>query len=160
MTIPFQPATHRRLTPYIFVKDAPAAIAFYAETFDAKEAMRLATPDGVVMHAELDFGDTRLMLSQEMPQHGRRNAAALEAISQRLMLYVADVDQCFQKALAAGATEIQPLQNQFWGDRMGVLCDPFGQQWALATQVEVVSDSLARERFQALMSAPSPSSDT
>nr|MBV6629955.1 hypothetical protein [Oceanococcus sp. HetDA_MAG_MS8] len=96
------------------------------------------------------------MLSQEMAQFGTSNAAALGAISQRLLLYVEDVDRTFAQALAAGAKEIEPVTDQFWGDRMGVLCDPFGQQWSLATHKETISQEEAQKRFAVLLAGATP----
>lgn len=157
----FQPAGHPSLCAYIFVSDSTAAIDFYTDVFGAEEDLRLTTPQGHIMHAELRLGDSRLMLGQEKAEYGTANAGSLGATSQRLLLYVADVDQTFAKAIAAGAKELQPVQDQFWGDRMGTLCDPFGQQWSLATHLEAVSQEQAQQRFEALMAgAPSTTSDS
>lgn len=145
------PVGYHSVTPYIFVRGAADAIAFYTRAFGAVEVMRLPGPDGKLMHAEIRIGDSHVMLAEEMPEFGNMSPQSLGGISGRLMLYVEDVDSSFSQALAAGATENQPVEDQFWGDRMGTLTDPFGQQWSLATHVEDVPDAEMPARFEAFM---------
>ncbi len=145
------PVGYHSVTPYIFVRGAAEAIAFYTRAFGAVEVMRLPGPDGKLMHAEIRIGDSHVMLAEEMPEFGNMSPQSLGGISGRLMLYVEDVDAAFARALAAGATENQPVEDQFWGDRMGTLTDPFGQQWSLATHVEDVPDEDIPARFEAFM---------
>ncbi len=145
------PAGYHSITPYIFVRGAADAMAFYEKAFGAVEVTRMPGPDGKLMHAEIRIGDSHIMLADEMPEFGNMSPQSLGGISGRLMLYVEDVDSSFSQALAAGATENQPVEDQFWGDRMGTLTDPFGQQWSLATHVEDVPDAEMPARFEAFM---------
>ncbi len=145
------PAGYHSITPYLFVRGAADAMAFYEKAFGAVEVTRMPGPDGKLMHAEIRIGDSHVMLADEMPEFGNMSPQSLGGISGRLMLYVEDVDASFSQALAAGATENQPVEDQFWGDRMGTLTDPFGQQWSLATHVEDVPDAEMPARFEAFM---------
>jgi PhnB protein len=150
------PDGYHTLTPYISVKGASEAIAFYKKAFGAEELVRMPMPDGRVGHAELQIGDSRLMLSDEMPEMGEattRSPRSLGGVTAALCLYVPDVDALFARALAAGAMERRPLKDQFYGDRSAVVEDPFGHLWTLATHVEDVSPDEMKRRMAAL---PSP----
>lgn len=144
------PDGYHTVTAYLHVDDANAAIAFYAQAFGAAEIMRLAMPDGRLGHAEIQVGDTRLMLADEAPDFGIRGPHALGGVSTHFMIYVADADAAVRRAIAAGAKELRPLQDQFYGDRSGTVVDPFGHQWTLATHVEGVSTDEMQRRLDAL----------
>ena len=143
-----RPEGYHSVTPYLVVDDAKAAIDFYTRAFGAKEKFRLPMGDRIG-HAELIIGDSHVMLADEFPEQGHRGPKALGGTPVSLMVYVDDVDATFRQAIAAGATEKRPVENQFWGDRMGTLTDPFGHVWSLATTVEEVSpDELQRRMAQ------------
>ena len=136
------------LSPYLAVRDADAAIAFYTGHFGATERFRLVDPDsGKIGHAELAFGDTVLMLADEYPDFGAIGPETLGGTSVKLHLYVDDVDNVFRKAIAAGAAELRPVKDQFHGDRSGMLEDPFGHQWFIATRKEEVTPSEMQRRW-------------
>lgn len=133
------PPGYRSVTPYLCVKGATEAIKFYKKVFGAKEAMRMAAPGGTVGHAELVFGDSKIMLADEFPQIGFKSPQSYGGTGVTIHLYVEDVDKVFKRALQAGAKERQPIKDQFYGDRSGQLEDPFGHVWSLATHVEDMS---------------------
>lgn len=136
------PAGYSTVTPGCTLRGAAKAIELYQQVFGARQAVRMDAPDGSVAHAELLFGDSRLMLgeaSAEYPAHATH-----------LMMYVPDVDAVFTRAVAAGFTVKEPLQVQFWGDRTGRVTDPFGNQWFLATHVEDVSEAEMKARMAKL----------
>lgn len=145
------PAGYHSVTPYLFISGADAAIAFYIEAFGAEEVMRLPSPDGLVMHAEIRVGDSHIMLADAMEDAGVHSPDTLGGVASSLMLYVDDVDAVYQRAVDAGATEMRPVEDQFWGDRMGTVIDPFGHQWSIATHVEDVDDEEMQRRFTAMM---------
>lgn len=132
------PPGFHSVTPSLTIRGAAEAIAFYQRAFGATEVMRLAAPDGKVMHAEIRIGDSIIMLSDEYPDWGCLSPQAIGGSPSMLMLYVADCDALFAQAVAAGATAVRPVTDQFWGDRSGMVADPFGYRWNLATQIEVV----------------------
>jgi uncharacterized glyoxalase superfamily protein PhnB len=132
MTKPIPDGFHT-LTPHIVVNDGAAAIEFYKQAFGAKELFRLLTPDGkAVMHAQLKIGDSILMLGGEMPPHNLspKNRGGTSVF---LHLYLADADAAFDRAVKAGCKVKMPVSDMFWGDRYGVVEDPSGHQWAIAT---------------------------
>jgi PhnB protein len=139
------------VTPYLIVNGADAAIAFYKKAFNASEIVRLADPTGKVMHAELRIDGTPLMLADEFPDMGYRSPRSWGGSAVSILLYVADVDSQFGRAIAAGASVTVGLADQFDGDRRGTLTDPFGHVWLLATKKEVISSEELQQRFQALM---------
>jgi PhnB protein len=137
---------------YLVVKDAAAALKFYEKAFGMKEIMRMSPPgSGAIMHAELSYGDSTLMLSEENPQWGTQSPLALGNTPVTIHCYVPDVDATFNQAVAAGCTVIMPPADMFWGDRMAGVVDPFGHKWSLATHKEDVSpaemDKRAAEFF-------------
>jgi len=136
------------LTPYIAVKGAANAIAFYKKVFGAKEEFRLEDQDKRIGHAELSIGDGRLMLSDEYPDFGALAPPSIGGTPVKLHLYVADVDATMKKAQSAGATVLRAAQDQFHGDRSGMIADPFGHQWFLATRKENVSPREMQKRFE------------
>jgi PhnB protein len=133
------PAGYRSLTAYLAFKSADAAIKWYEKAFGAKELMRLAMPDGAIGHAEIEIGDSRLMMSDEFPSFGNKSAETIGGSPVSFMFYVADVDSAFAKAIEAGGTVKRPVADQFYGDRVGTLLDPFGYQWSIGSHVEDVS---------------------
>jgi len=139
------PEGYHSLTPAIVCKGAARAIEFYKEVFHAKELNRMTGPNGSIGHAELQIGDSRLMLSDEFP--GMASAPGPNPItSNSLVLYTDNVDSVFDRAVKAGAKVEMPLQNQFWGDRYGKLRDPFGHSWGLAQHVEDVAPAEMERR--------------
>jgi PhnB protein len=145
------PEGYHALTPAIVCKGAARAIEFYKEVFHAKEISRMTGPNGSIGHAELQIGDSRLMLSDEFP--GMANAPGPTPItSNSLVLYTDNVDSVFDRAVKAGAKVEMPLQNQFWGDRYGKLRDPFGHSWGLAQHVEDVAPAEMERRAKEWMS--------
>lgn len=140
------PEGYHSVTPYLVVDDAKAAIDFYTRAFGAKEKFRLPMGDRIG-HAELIIGDSHIMLADEFPEQGHKSPKSYGGTPVSLMVYVEDVDSTFRQALDAGATEIRPVEDQFWGDRMGTLTDPFGHMWSLATTVEEVSPEEMQRRM-------------
>jgi PhnB protein len=132
------PEGYPQVTPYLHVDGASAAIEFYATVFGATERMRMPEPDGRIGHAELQIGESLIMLSDEYPELGVRSPKALGGTSVTMSVYVEDVDGVFDRALQAGATVLRPIQDQFYGDRSGTLEDPFGHRWSVATHIEDV----------------------
>jgi PhnB protein len=133
------PDGYYTLTPHLAVTGASAAIEFYKRAFGAEELMRMPTPDGKVMHAELQIGNSRFMLAEEFPEWGVRSATSLGGSPVSILIYVDDADAAYDRAVKAGATPTMPLANQFWGDRYGKVKDPYGLEWAIATHIEEVS---------------------
>ncbi len=123
------------LTPHIVCAGAAEAIDFYKKAFGATELMRMPGPHGKLMHASLKIGDSTLMLVDEMPQWGALGPRALKGSPVTLHLAVPNVDEVFARAVAAGATVKMPVADMFWGDRYGVVVDPFGHEWAIATRI-------------------------
>lgn len=141
----------RGITPYLQVKNTGEAIAWYARVFEATEVRaRLVAPDGACMNAEIEIGGTRLMLADEMPKIGSTSPETLAGTSVVLDLHVADADVVFRKALEAGAKEIYPLADQFYGDRAGRVRDPFGHHWIIATQIREIPEAEMVAAFQAM----------
>lgn len=141
------PEQYGSVTPSLSVRGGAAAIEFYTKAFGAQELFRMPMPDGSIAHAEVKFGDSIVMLADEMPDYGNISPTTLGGSGVGLMLYVEDVDAVFKRALEAGATEVRPVENQFYGDRTGTLKDPFGHQWMVATHVEDVSEEEMERRM-------------
>jgi len=145
------PDAYHTVTPYLIVDDAARAIEFYREAFGATETMRLAAPGGKIGHAEIRIGDSPVMLADECPEMGARCPAAHGGSPVNLLLYVKDVDAIFARAVGAGATEVRPVMDQFYGDRAGTLKDPSGHTWTIATHKEDVSPEEIERRFSSMM---------
>jgi PhnB protein len=152
MTVQSKPAGYHSVTPYLIVDGAAAAIDYYAKAFGATEVMRLPMGDKIG-HAEVMIGDSHVMLSDEWPDMGLLGPAKRGGATASLMLYVDDVDTVFARALKAGASVEKEVENQFWGDRMGTLIDPFGQRWTLSTHVEDVAPEEIERRMKAWSAA-------
>jgi len=134
------PEGYHSITPMLTVRYADRAIDFYRRAFGAKEIGRMHGPDGkIVMHAELQIGNSRFFLCDEVPEMECRSPETLGGSPTGIYLYVRDVDEAFRKAVEAGATVKRPLEDMFWGDRTGSVLDPFGHTWDLATRREDVS---------------------
>ncbi len=149
-TVKTTPDGYRTLTPYLITDNAAKAIAFYKEAFGATEFCRLPMPDGRVGHAEIQIGDSRLMLADECPDWGAQSARTLGGTAVFIHLYVQDVDTVVQRAVALGAKLDKPVADQFYGDRTGTLTDPFGHRWTIATHIADVSAEETMRRAAAL----------
>jgi PhnB protein len=141
------PEGYNSVTPYLIVDDAKRAIQFYQDAFGAEEKFRLPMGERIG-HAEIKIGDSFVMLADEFPEMNHLGPNSRGGPTSSIVLYVEDVDTSFKKALDAGAKEQRPVENQFWGDRMGTLTDPFGHQWSLATHVEDVPESEMQTRME------------
>ncbi len=139
------------ITPHLVCAGAADAIEFYKNAFGAEELMRIPGPDGKLGHAMLRIGDSALMLADEFPQWDSFGPRALKGSPVTLHLAVADVDQAFERAIAAGARVRMPLADMFWGDRYGIVEDPFGHRWSMATHIRDVSpEEMAAEMAKAI----------
>lgn len=140
------------LTAYISVKGALEAIEFYKNAFGAKETGRLTMPDGSIGHAELEIGDSKIMLAEENEQWGNLSPQTIGGTPVSLCIYVEDVDAVFAKALQAGATVTGEMvvKDQFYGDRTGGITDPFGHKWSIMTHIEDVSFEEMQKRMNAM----------
>lgn len=144
------PDGYHSVTPYLSVHNGAEAIDFYKRAFGAVEEMRMVDPQGRIGHAEIKIGDSHIMLADEHPEKNFRGPKALGGSPVMLMVYVEDVDRVFEQALACGAEALQPLQDQFYGDRSGTLKDPFGHVWTLATHIEDVPPDELERRVKTL----------
>ncbi|HVJ73068.1 MAG TPA: VOC family protein [Casimicrobiaceae bacterium] len=147
MTVKATPAGYHSVTPYLCIRGAAKALDFYARAFGAKEKFRLPMGERIG-HAEILIGDSHVMLADEMDDH--RSPQSYGGTPVSLMIYTDDVDAMFKRAIAAGATQKRPVENQFYGDRTGVLVDPFGHVWSIATHVEDVSEEEIGRRMAAM----------
>ena len=154
--VPSQPADSHTLTPYLAIRDAPAAIDFYKQAFGASENNRLEWGDGSIMHCELQIGDSIFMLGEEMPEMGSSSPATIGDSPVGILIYVEDVDAALERAVQAGAEIEMPPADMFWGDRFAKLKDPFGHKWSLATHIEDV-DNEEMARRAAAFAAEMPS---
>jgi PhnB protein len=145
------PDDYPRLTPYLIVDDANAAIAFYGSVLGASERMRMTGPDGRVGHAELDIGDSMIMLADEHVAMDARGPRTVGGTPVTLHVYVEDVDDVFERALEAGASALSQLENRFYGDRSGQFEDPFGHRWNVASHVEDVPPEEMTKRAETAM---------
>ncbi len=150
MSVKPVPDGYHTVTPYITVRNAAAALEFYKEAFGAVEVMRFDMPGGGIAHAEIQIGDSKVMLGDENPQWGNKSPQTLGGTAGGLCVYVEDCDAVYEKALAAGATVMKPLADQFYGDRSGTVIDPFGHAWTIATHKEDVSLDEMKRRMAAL----------
>jgi PhnB protein len=147
------PEGYHTVTPYLTVENAADAIEFYKRAFGATEKVRMNAPDGSVGHAEIQIGDSRVMLSDPFPQSSVRPPTEVGKTTASVFLYVDDVDALFKQAVGAGATVEMELENMFWGDRFGTVVDPFGHVWSIASHVEDVTPEEIEERGKAAMAA-------
>jgi len=133
------PQGYNTATPYLHVRNAVNAIEFYKKAFGAKEVMRMPGPGEKIMHAEIQIGNSRIMLSDEFPEMNAHSPQSLGGTATGIHLYVEDADTVFKQAVTAGAQIVRPLENQFYGDRLGTIKDPFGHIWSVSTHIEDVS---------------------
>ncbi|MCY1081837.1 VOC family protein [Archangium lansingense] len=151
------PKGYHILTPSIVVKGAKEAVEFYKKAFGAKEVGKaMTTPDGQILHGEFRIGDSIVMYSDEFPNMGSRSPLSVGGTSSSLLIYTRDADALYKQALAAGAKVAMPIADMFWGDRYGVVVDPFGHQWQIATHKEDLTPKEMARRAAAAMSAPPP----
>jgi PhnB protein len=144
------PAGHHSVTPFLVVHDGARAIEFYKQAFGALEIMRFAGPDGKIGHAQIQIGNSMLMLSDECPQRNARGPLSYGGTPGGFCLFVEDCDTVFQRAIAHGAKVLYPVQDQFYGDRSGTLTDPFGHLWTVATHKEDLTTEELRKRAAAM----------
>jgi PhnB protein len=147
------PEGYHTITPYLAVENASEAIDFYKRALGAKERVRMPGPGGSVMHAELEIGDSVVMLSDPFPQASTKPPKELGGTSVSIMVYVDNIDSLYKQAIDAGATSLMEPDDMFWGDRFGSVQDPFGHSWTIATHVEDVSPEEMQKRSQEFMSA-------
>jgi PhnB protein len=157
MTQPI-PEGYHTLTTYLTVENAAEAIDYYKDVFGAKERIRMEAPDGKIGHAELEIGDSLLMLSDAFPGATSRPPTELGGTTAGAFMYVEDVDAVVKRAVESGATITMEIADQFWGDRFGSISDPFGHLWSIATHVEDVPPDEIAERAKAAMAEMSSSS--
>jgi PhnB protein len=150
------PEDYPRVVPYLCVDGAAQAIEFYADVFGALERMRMPMPDGRVGHAELQIGDSVVMLADAFPEMGYQSPKKIGGTPVTLGVYVEDVDKTFDAAIKAGATELRAVENQFYGDRSGQFEDPFGHRWSVSTHIEDVPPDEMAKRAQAMMAGGGP----
>jgi len=151
------PEGYNTVTPYLAVDDAAAAIEFYKDAFGATERGRMDMPDGKVAHAEIQIGDSVIMLSDPFPQAGIRPPKEVGGITGGLFIYSEDVDAAVKRAADAGGTVTMEPEDMFWGDRFGTVTDPFGHQWQIATHKEDLTPDEIKERGKEAMAAMSSS---
>jgi PhnB protein len=145
MAVKAIPDGYPQVTPYLCIDGAAAAIDFYGKVFGATERMRMGGPGDRIGHAELQLGSGVVMLADEFPDTGQVGPRKIGGTPVTVSVYVEDVDEVFARAIGAGATELRPVADQFYGDRLGVFEDPFGHRWSVASHVEdVPPDEMAR----------------
>lgn len=149
------PAGYHTVTPYLACGDGGAAIEFYKKAFGALEKVRMPGPDGKVAHAEIAIGDSRIMLTGEYAAMGFLSPASRGGTTVHIHLYVKDADALTQRAVKAGAKLLRKVEDQFYGDRMGTVQDPFGHVWHLATHTEDLSAKELKKRAEKSMKAMS-----
>ncbi len=146
--IPFIPEGYHTVTTSLTIKGAAEALEFYKKAFGATEDYRLENPDGTIVHAEFRIGDSVIMLSDEFPEWGSLSPQTVGGCPITLIVYVPDVDAAIAKAIEAGAKELTPICDQFWGDRMGCVTDPYGFKWTFGTHQENLSIEEIKKRFK------------
>ncbi|MGH9762165.1 MAG: VOC family protein [Blastocatellia bacterium] len=144
------PEGHHTPTPYMAFRSAVEAIEFYKNAFGASEVFRLIGPDGKIGHAEVSIGDSRIMLSDEHPDFGALSPQTVGGCPVKLHLYVEDADATVERAVRAGATLLRPVVDEFYGDRSGMIADPFGYGWFISTHKEDVSPEEMQRRWSAV----------
>lgn len=147
MAVNYIPKGYHTVTAYLMVDDAAKALDFYRDAFGAEELFRLPMGDKIG-HAEIMIGDTHLMLADEFPDMGALGPNSRGGPTASFMIYVPDADVAYDRAVKAGAKADRPLKNEFWGDRIGTVVDPFGHKWSLATHVEEVSPEEMQRRME------------
>jgi PhnB protein len=151
--VKYIPEGYNTITPYLVIKGAAKAIDYYKNVFGATVVVRMDGPNGTVGHAELQIGDSRIMLADENPAMGYKSAESIGASPVSLYVYLPDCDKVVEKAASAGAKVLKPVADQFYGDRSGFIQDPFGHLWGIATHKEDVSADEMKERAKKAMQA-------
>ena len=155
---PSIPTGYHNVTPSLCVAGAAEALDFYKRALGAEEIMRFEAPDGKIMHAEFKVGDSIIMLADEMPDMGAKGPKSIGGSPVSFFVYGENVDAAWKRAVDAGAKEVQPLADQFWGDRTGCLEDPFGHHWWLAQHLEDLTPEQIRKNAEAFFSQMQPAS--
>ncbi len=151
------PPGFHTLTPHLTVRDADKALEFYKKGLGAEVGGVARMPDGKVMHASLRIGDSMLMLNEEMPEYGGLSPLSLGGTPVTVHIYTDNVDEAFNRAVSAGAQVKMPLMDQFWGDRYGMVTDPFGHKWSLAAHIKDLSpEEMQRAQDEAMANMPPP----
>ncbi|MGB9331109.1 MAG: VOC family protein [Steroidobacteraceae bacterium] len=150
MAVKSVPDGYHTVTPYLIINGAAQALEFYKRAFGAAETVRMPDPKGRIAHAEIKIGDSMIMLADEHHEMGHRGPRTLGGTSVSILLYVPDVDTVFDRAIKAGAKSQRPVADQFYGDRMGTLEDPFGHVWTIGTHIEDVSAEEMKRRMAAV----------
>jgi PhnB protein len=145
------PEGYHTVTPYLVIKGAAAALEYYKKAFGARETVRMDGPGGTIGHAEMKIGDSNIMLADESPDMGHRGPKSVGGTPVSIVLYVEDVDAVFKRAVDAGGKSVRPVEDQFYGDRMGTLEDPFGHVWSIGTHIEDVAPDEMDRRMQEMM---------
>lgn len=145
------PEGYPRVSPYLIVDGATAAIDFYCSVLGATERVRMPGPDGTIGHAELAIGESVIMLADQSPEMGIRGPASFGGSPVSIMVYVDDVDTVFKHALDAGSKTVQPVEDKFYGDRSGTFEDPFGHSWNISSHIEDVALEEMEKRMTAMM---------
>jgi PhnB protein len=148
------PDGYHTATPYIIVKEGFKALEFYKQAFGAEEIARCPMPDGRLGHAEIQIGNSRIMLADEFPEMDAKAPVSLGGTPFGICLYVTDSDASFQRAVKAGAKVLYPVKDQFYGDRSGTVVDPSGHKWTLSTHKEDVAPAEIERRMKDLFSKP------
>ena len=154
MAVSHIPEGYHSVTPYLIVDGAESAIRFYVEAFGAVEVLRMPMGENKLAHAEVKIGDSHVMLADEFPDMDHLGPHKRGGPTASLMIYVADVDAAFAQAISAGGKEERPPADQFWGDRMGTLLDPFGHRWTLSTHIEDVAEDEMQRRMAEAFKQP------
>ena len=152
MAVKHIPVGYHSITPYLILSNAVRGLEFYKQAFGAVELLRLSDPVGKISHAEIRIGDSVIMLADEFPDIDAPSPTTLNGTTVSLMTYVEDVDLQFDRAVKAGAIVRRPVTDQFYGDRNGILVDPFGHVWTISTHKEDLRPDEIKERAAALMS--------
>ena len=153
-----KPQGYHTVTPSIVVRGGAKALEFYQKAFDAEETLRMPGPGGSILHAEFRIGDSVIMLGGEMPDMGARSPKAYGGTPVRFYVYVENVDAAWKRAIDAGAKQVTPLQDMFWGDRVGCVEDPFGHAWNLAQHVGDPTPEEIQKGQEAFLSRLQPAS--
>ena len=152
------PEGYHTVTPYLSTRNCPEAVEFYKRAFGAKELGRMPGPDGRIVHADIQIGDSHIFLCDEFPEMGSKSPETLGGSPVSLLLYVDDVDSFFKTAVQAGGVAVEEPKDMFWGDRWAVLRDPFGHTWQIATHVEDVTPEEMEKRSASFFTATQPHS--
>jgi PhnB protein len=155
MSVQAVPEGYHSLIPYLAVDDAAEAIDYYKQAFGAKERARMDGPDGKVGHAELEIGDSVVMLADPFPHASTTPPSEAGTATAAIVMYIDDVDAVVKRAVDAGATIAEEIEDKFWGDRFGTIKDPFGHVWSIGTHIEDVSPEEMAERAKAAAAAMS-----